>query len=88
MAPLLGIYYLLIVYRMVCLCACPCYQGEKPIDGVTDLNPEGLTAANGKWAQELATSLQSSGLSCRVLEDGPFRAAMLEKLIWYVRWWC
>ena len=24
--------------------------GEKPIDGITEYNPEGLTAATGKWA--------------------------------------
>lgn len=57
-------------------------QGEAPTDGKTDLNPEGLTAANGKWAQALASTLQQGGLSCHVLEKAPFRAAMFEKLIW------
>ncbi len=57
-------------------------KGEAPTDGVTDLNPEGLTAANGPWAADLAATLKKAGLSCRVLDKGPFRAAMFEKLIW------
>ena len=28
--------------------------GEKPTDGITRLNPEGLTAATGKWAEQVA----------------------------------
>lgn len=24
--------------------------GEKPIDGITEVNPEGLTSSTGKWA--------------------------------------
>lgn len=59
-------------------------QGEKPIDGKTDVNPEGLTAANGVWASALANTLTSGGLSCHVLDDKAFHAAMLEKLIWFV----
>lgn len=62
-------------------------KGEAPTDGVTDLNPEGLTAANGPWAADLASTLKKAGLSCHVLEKEPFRAAMFEKLIWIsVRW--
>ena len=56
--------------------------GEAPTDGVTDLNPEGLTAAHGAWATDLAATLKAAGLSCHVLEKEPFRAAMFEKLIW------
>lgn len=59
-------------------------KGEAPTDGVTDVNPEGLTAANGKWAEDLAQTLHKAGLSCHVLAKEPFRAAMFEKLIWYV----
>ena len=40
--------------------------GEKPIDGVTDLNPEGLTAATGKHAAAFAARLAAGGLSCKV----------------------
>ena len=57
-------------------------KGEAPTDGITDLNPEGLTAAHGEWANDLAATLKGAGLSCRVLEKAPFRAAMFEKLIW------
>lgn len=57
-------------------------MGEDPIDGKTDVNPEGLTAANGKWAQAMADRLSTAGLSCKVLEDQAFQACMMEKLIW------
>ena len=56
--------------------------GEAPTDGVTDLNPEGLTAATGKWAQATADRLAAGGMSCKVLAQAPFQAAMFEKLIW------
>ena len=32
--------------------------GEDPIDGVTDLDPDGLTCAVGKWAPDLAKRLR------------------------------
>lgn len=41
--------------------------GEPPIDGKTDTNPEGLTAAYGKWASAVADRLLAGGLSCKVL---------------------
>ncbi|XP_048545910.1 uncharacterized protein LOC125524925 isoform X2 [Triticum urartu] len=41
--------------------------GEPPVDGITDTNPEGLTAAFGNWAPAVAARLQKQ---------------MLEKLIW------
>ncbi|OAY71998.1 uncharacterized protein LOC109717915 [Ananas comosus] len=56
--------------------------GEPPVDGKTDTNPEGLTAAYGKWAQAVAARLHSGGLSCKVLEKEPFQKQMLEKLTW------
>ncbi|AAF18505.1 hypothetical protein AtNW77_Chr1g0017751 [Arabidopsis thaliana] len=56
--------------------------GEPPVDGKTDTNPEGLTAAYGKWASEIAARLQSGGLSCKVLDKEAFQKQMLEKLIW------
>lgn len=43
--------------------------GEPPIDGKTDTNPEGLTAAYGKWASAVAGRLQAGGLSCKVRAD-------------------
>jgi hypothetical protein len=45
-------------------------KGEAPTDGITDLNPEGLTAAHGEWANDLAATLKGAGLSCHVLEKG------------------
>ncbi|KAF9613190.1 hypothetical protein IFM89_005992 [Coptis chinensis] len=56
--------------------------GEPPVDGKTDTNPEGLTAAYGKWASAVATRLQAGGLSCKVLDKEAFQKQMLEKLIW------
>lgn len=41
--------------------------GETPIDGKTDTNPEGLTAATGKWAPAVASRLNAGGLSCKVI---------------------
>eukprot|EP01018_Ginkgo_biloba_P007144 Gb_27951 [translate_table: standard] len=56
--------------------------GEAPTDGKTETNPEGLTAAFGKWASAIATRLNLAGLSCKVLDKGDFDKLMLEKLIW------
>ena len=56
--------------------------GEAPTDGITDVNPEGLTAANGVHAEALAARLRAANLSCHVKADEPFRASMFEKLIW------
>lgn len=57
-------------------------MGDNPIDGITDFNPEGLTAASGKWADAVAARLHSAGLSCKVLSREDFEKPMLEKLIW------
>ncbi|XP_037469200.1 uncharacterized protein LOC119341431 [Triticum dicoccoides] len=56
--------------------------GEPPVDGITDANPQGLTAAFGAWAPAVAARLQNGGLTCKVLEKGAFEKQMLEKLIW------
>ncbi|KAL9407072.1 hypothetical protein Peur_004044 [Populus x canadensis] len=56
--------------------------GEPPTDGKTDTNPEGLTAAYGKWASAVAARLHAGGLSCKVLDKEAFQKQMLEKLIW------
>ncbi|GJP50843.1 hypothetical protein CLOM_g10000 [Closterium sp. NIES-68] len=56
--------------------------GDAPLDGITDVNPEGLTAAAGKWADAVAARLKSAGLSCKVLSPSAFRGPQLEKLIW------
>jgi hypothetical protein len=41
--------------------------GESPIDGKTDTNPEGLTAAYGKWSLAVSERLKAGGLSCKVV---------------------
>lgn len=56
--------------------------GEPPTDGKTDTNPEGLTAAYGKWASAVTGRLLAGGLSCKVLEKETFQKQMFEKLIW------
>lgn len=56
--------------------------GDPPLDGKTDTNPEGLTAATGKWAAATAARLHSAGLACTVLDGEAFQKPMLEKLIW------
>lgn len=43
--------------------------GEPPTDGKTDTNPEGLTAAYGKWASAVAARLHAGGLSCKVKNE-------------------
>ena len=56
--------------------------GEKPIDGITEYNPEGLTAATGKWAGAFAARLAKGDLKCRALDGDLYTAAMLEKHVW------
>jgi len=56
--------------------------GEKPTDGITDLNPEGLTSATGKWAGQVAARLKSAGLTCQIKDTAPFQLAMFEKHMW------
>jgi len=57
-------------------------KGDLPIDGKTDVNPEGLTAAYGPHAEAVAFRLRAAGLSCKVLDRIEFQKSMLEKLIW------
>ena len=35
--------------------------------GITELNPEGLTAATGKWAEQVAARLKAGGMTCTVM---------------------
>jgi hypothetical protein len=59
-------------------------KGVAPVDGITSVNPEGLTAATGKHASALAKRLQALGLKCNVLTSmqEEYKPAMFEKLIW------
>jgi hypothetical protein len=59
-------------------------MGVEPVDGVTTVNPEGLTAATGEHAQAFADRLAALNLKCRVVTPEEYRPAMFEKLM-YVR---
>jgi len=56
--------------------------GVEPVDGITSVNPEGLTAATGVHAQAFADMLASLGLKCNVVNAEEYKPAMFEKLIW------
>ena len=56
--------------------------GEKPTDGITDVNPEGLTAATGRWAAAFQARLAKGGLTCHVKAGEAYAKAMLEKHVW------
>mmetsp|Transcript_7189 Transcript_7189/g.15684 ORF Transcript_7189/g.15684 Transcript_7189/m.15684 type:complete len:289 (-) Transcript_7189:185-1051(-) len=55
--------------------------GAPPIDGITELNPEGLTCVTGKWAKELSARLRRGNLKCNLKDGDDFYAAALEKHI-------
>jgi hypothetical protein len=57
-------------------------RGADPVDGVTSVNPEGLTAAMGEWAEAFADRLDCLDLKCNVVGKEVYRAAMFEKLMW------
>jgi hypothetical protein len=57
-------------------------KGVEPVDGVTSVNPEGLTVATGKWAQAFADRLKALNLKCKVVDATSYKPAMFEKLIW------
>lgn len=57
-------------------------MGEAPTDGITDANPDGLTAVCGEHAEAFADRLRSAGLTCKVQGKTDFLKGMLEKLIW------
>ena len=56
-------------------------KGVEPVDGVTAVNPEGLTAVTGEHAQALTDRLAALNLKCRVLTPEEYRPAMFEKLM-------
>lgn len=57
-------------------------KGVDPVDGVTSVNPEGLSAATGIHAQAFADRLASLNLKCNVVTPEDYRPAMFEKLMW------
>ena len=56
-------------------------KGVDPVDGITTVNPEGLTAATGVHAQVFADRLAALGLKCNVVSAEEYRPAMFEKLM-------
>lgn len=56
--------------------------GKKPVDGITEEAPEGLTRVCGKWEGAFTERLESKGLTCKVVKERDFRRSQLEKLIW------
>lgn len=57
-------------------------MGGKPIDGITETDPEGLTTVCGKWEGAFSERLERAGLTCKVLKERDFRRSQMEKLIW------
>jgi len=57
-------------------------KGVDAVDGVTTVNPEGLTAATGIHAQAFADRLLALNLKCNVVSAEEYRPAMFEKLMW------
>lgn len=56
-------------------------KGVDPVDGVTSVNPEGLTAVTGMHSKAFADRLASLGLKCNVVTPEQYRPAMFEKLM-------
>jgi hypothetical protein len=57
-------------------------KDSEPVDGVTSVMPQGMTAAMGEWAQAFADRLDCLDLKCNVVDKAEYRAAMFEKLMW------
>ncbi|PXF44277.1 hypothetical protein BWQ96_05981 [Gracilariopsis chorda] len=53
-----------------------------PTDGVTEHDPQGLTVACGKWAEQVEHRLAYHNLSCNIVENDTFELAYYEKIIW------
>ena len=56
-------------------------RGVDPVDGITAVDPDGLTAATGVHAKAFAERLASLGLKCKVVTAEEYRPAMFEKLM-------
>jgi len=56
--------------------------GEPPIDGVTDVDPQGLTSVTGKWSEAFKQRLAKGNLTCHILDAQRFTGRPFEKHIW------
>lgn len=54
----------------------------KPIDGITETNPDGQTAVCGKWEGAFHDRITNAGLTCKISKERDFRRSQLDKLIW------
>jgi hypothetical protein len=54
-------------------------QGAAPIDGVTDVDPEGLTAVTGHWSHEFKARLAKGGLTCSILDSSQVHCVTLHE---------
>lgn len=52
-------------------------NGDTPIDGKTDVNPERLTAVTGKWSHDFKNRLANTGLACHIKDRQTFQVAMV-----------
>lgn len=57
-------------------------MGVDAVDGITSVNPEGLTCATGVHAEAFKEMLGNLGLKCNVVGKEDYQPAMIEKLIW------
>lgn len=57
-------------------------MGAEPVDGITSVNPEGLTAATGIHAEAFQKRMAALNLKCNVVSSDDYKPAMFEKLIW------
>lgn len=78
--PLLAKYDLLTNTQVLLYLSVPSL-GAKAVDGVTTVNPEGLTTATGVHAQSFADRLGQLGMKCNVVDAETYRAPMFEKLM-------
>ena len=57
-------------------------MGAEPVDGITSVNPEGLTAASGIHAEAFKNRMTSLNLKCNVISSDDYKPAMFEKLMY------
>lgn len=57
-------------------------KGAEPIDGITTVNPEGLTTVTGIHSEAFQNRLAALNLKCNAVSPEDYRPAMFEKLIW------
>ena len=56
--------------------------GAAPVDGITEVNPEGLTSAKGRHALAFQARLARGKLTCNVKDGAAYDGAAIEKHIW------